>query len=209
MEGRPAAAEDTPRVVEPDGRAYLGLIGLAAAIGIPAAFLAALFLAAVHEVEGWLWDDLPDSLGYDSPPWFLVIGLPVAGAAVVVIARRWLPGDGGHAPLDGLGGPPTPLSHAPGVVLAAIGTLGFGAVLGPEAPVIALGSALGMAVLMVVRTGPLGTAVLSTAGSFSAMSALFGGPLVAGMLLVESGLEWASGCSGSCCRDSCPRRWAT
>ena len=106
-----------------------------------------------------------------------------------MIARRWLPGDGGHAPLDGLGGAPTPVSHAPGVVLAAIGTLGFGAVLGPEAPVIALGSALGMAVLLVVRTGPLGTAVLSTAGSFSAMSALFGGPLVAGMLLVEAGLE--------------------
>ena len=65
MEGRPAAAEDTPRVVEPDGRAYLALSALAAAIGIPAALLAALFLALVHEVEGWLWDDLPDSLGYD------------------------------------------------------------------------------------------------------------------------------------------------
>jgi H+/Cl- antiporter ClcA len=31
----------------------------------------------------------------------------------------------------------------PGVALAALGTLGFGAVLGPEAPVIALGSAIG------------------------------------------------------------------
>ena len=34
------------------------------------------------------------------------------------------------------------------------------------------------------------TAVISTAGSFSAISALFGGPLVAGMLLVEAGLAW-------------------
>ena len=34
----------------------------------------------------------------------------------------------------------------PGVALAALGTLAFGAVLGPEAPVIALGSAVGVAV---------------------------------------------------------------
>ena len=66
-----------------------------------------------------------------------------------------------------------------------------------------------MAVLMVVRTGPLGAAVLSTAGSFSAMSALFGGPLVAGMLLVESGLEMGERLLWSCCRGSCPPPSAT
>jgi hypothetical protein len=38
-------------------------------IGIPAAFLAALFLAGVHEVEDWLWDSLPISLGHSAPPW--------------------------------------------------------------------------------------------------------------------------------------------
>jgi hypothetical protein len=59
---------------------YLRLILLAAAIGIPAALLAALFLALVHWLEDRLWSDLPDRLGYDSAPWFLVIGLPVAGA---------------------------------------------------------------------------------------------------------------------------------
>ena len=120
---------------------------------------------------------------------FLVVGLPVAGALIVVIARRFLPGDGGHSPREGLSMTPTPVSHAPGVALAAIGTLGFGAVLGPEAPVIALGSAVGMAAMLLVRIGdPRASAVISTAGSFSAISALFGGPLVAGVLLVEGGL---------------------
>ena len=45
-----------------------------------------------------------------------------------------------------------------------------------------------MAGARLVRLGPRETAVLATAGSFSAISALFGGPLPAGMLLVESGL---------------------
>ena len=40
---------------------------------------------------------------------------------------------------------PTPIAHGPGVALAALGTLPFGAVLGPEAPVVALGSVVGVA----------------------------------------------------------------
>jgi hypothetical protein len=61
------------------------------------------------------------------------------------------------------------------VALAALATLSFGAVLGPEAPLIALGSVVGTAVLPFVRVDTRESAVLSTAGSFSAVSALFGG----------------------------------
>jgi H+/Cl- antiporter ClcA len=111
--------------------------------------------------------------------------LPAVGAAVVVAARTFLPGDGGHSPLAGIGGGVTPLRYAPGVALAALGTLAFGAVLGPEAPLISLGSAVGMAVTLLVRLGPQEERVVATAGSFSAISALFGRPLVAGMLLLE------------------------
>ena len=167
------------------GAAYIRLIVLGALIGIPAALVAALFLASVNWLNDRLWEDLPDFLGYSSPPWFLVIGLPVLGASIVVCARSFLPGDGGHRPLQGFGGKPTPFSHAPGVALAAIGTLAFGAVLGPEAPLIALGSAVGLSVAPFIRPDPKEEAVLGTAGSFSAVSALFGGPLVAGVLLLE------------------------
>jgi hypothetical protein len=173
----------------PGRRAYLRLIGIAALIGIPAALLAAAFLGAVHLVEGWLWDDLPAAMGLSAPPWYLVLGLPVIGAVIVLVARRFLPGDGGAPPMHGLSTEATPVSHAPGVVLAALGSLPFGAVLGPELPVVALGTAVGLLANRFARLAGSEAAVLSNAGAFSAISALFGGPLVAGMLLVEGGLS--------------------
>jgi chloride channel protein, CIC family len=176
---RPSAPTPTPRE-------YLHAVLLAALVGIPAAFVAALFLGAVHYLEHWLWVDLPDTLGETSPPWYLVVGLPVVGAAIVLAARSWLPGDGGHEPLEGLSVSPTPITHAPGIALAALATLSFGAVLGPEAPVVALGAAVALLLTSFVRLGEHQRLLLSVAGSFAAISALFGGPLVGGVLLMES-----------------------
>jgi H+/Cl- antiporter ClcA len=168
------------------GPAYVRLLLLGALIGIPAAALAAVFLGIVHELQHWLWTDLPDELGEPKPPWYLVLGLPVAGAAIVFLARTLLPGDGGHEPLGALHPDPEPLSHAPGIALAAVGTLGFGAVLGPEAPVVALGAIVGLAITSFARLDAKETRVIALAGSFAAISALFGGPLVAGVMMTES-----------------------
>ena len=130
----------------PSPAAALRLVGLGALVGIPAALVAAAFVALVHQLEVWLWHDLPERLDATSPPWYLVLGIPLAGAIVVVAARTLLPGDGGHQPLEGIGGGATPVRYAPGIALAAIGSLAFGAVLGPEAPLIALGSATALAI---------------------------------------------------------------
>ena len=170
------------------GERALRLVGLGALIGIPAALAAALFLVAVHELEHWFWVDLPEHLGASEPPWYLVVGLPLAGASIVLAARTLLPGDGGHEPLGGIAVAPTPISHAPGVILAAIGSLAFGAVLGPEAPLFALGSIVGLVAARFARMGDADARVLSTAGTFSAISALFGGPVAAAMLLLEAGV---------------------
>jgi H+/Cl- antiporter ClcA len=170
------------------GPAYIRLVLLGAVVGIPAAAVAAVFLGLVHELQHWLWTDLPDELGETGPPWYLVLGLPVVGAAIVLAARTLLPGDGGHAPLDGLSPDPKPLSHAPGIALAALGTLGFGAVLGPEAPVVALGAIIALGVTSFARLAAEESRMLATAGSFAAISALFGGPLVGGVMMTESAL---------------------
>jgi chloride channel protein, CIC family len=88
--------------------------------------VAALFLAFVHDLD-------------------------VAGACVVLVARVFLAGDGGVSPLVGLQGEkPSPVSHGSGIALAAVGTLSFGAVLGPEMPLIALGSIVGLVVAVFV-----------------------------------------------------------
>ena len=182
-------SEQAPSIT---GSAYLRLVALGAVIGIPAAVLAAAFLGLVHDLEHWLWESLPSALGHSTPPWYLVIFLPLAGACVVLAARRLLPGDGGHPPLEGIGGGATPVAYAPGIALAALGTLAFGAVLGPEAPLIALGSVVGMVVAGSGKFGPREETVLATAGSFAAISALFGGPIVGGMMMVESSLALGS-----------------
>jgi H+/Cl- antiporter ClcA len=167
------------------GQAQLALLG--AVVGLPAAVLAAAFLALVHTVEHGLWHDLPAALGAAAPPWYLVLGLPVVGAAIVWAVRRFLPGDGGHRPTGGLDPSPMPLRQLPGVALAALGSLPFGAVLGPEAPLIAIGGAAGGALAHLARLTKQKLAVLTIAGSFSAISALFGGPLVASFMLIEVG----------------------
>jgi H+/Cl- antiporter ClcA len=82
----------------------------------------------------------------------------------------------------------TPMTYVPGIVVAALGTLGFGLVLGPEAPVMAVGSAVGLAITSIVRSSDQEKSVLSMAGIFSAISTLFGGPLVAGVMLTEGGI---------------------
>jgi len=179
-----AAHESSP--TRPTPREYLQTIVLAAAIGIPAALVAALFLAAVHYFEHWLWIDLPDALGESTPPWYLVIGLPFVGAVIVLVARLWLPGDGGHEPLEGLSMAPTPMSHVPGILVASLATLSFGLVLGPEAPVVALGGAIAIFLTTVAKLGAHQRKLLSLAGSFAALSSLFGGPLVGGVFLMES-----------------------
>jgi len=166
-------------------KAYLKLVGLGALVGLPAAALASVFLAFVHDLEGWMWDD--------PAPWYLVILLPAAGACVVVVARKFLPGDGGHSPLQGISAGAVPLVHGFGIALAAIGTLAFGAVLGPEAPLIALGAIAAGAVTLFARLGEREQSVIGSAGSFSAISALFGGPVVGGMMMVESGIGMGLG----------------
>ena len=174
--------------------AYLRLVALGAVVGIPAALAAALFLALVHDIEHWLWHDLPDALGHSSAPWYLVIGLPTVGGVIVAIVRLLLPGDGGHRPLDGLAMGATPLAYGPSIALAGLGTLSFGAVLGPEGPLIALGSVVGMSMTLFYRANQREETVLATAGSFSAISALFGARSSAACSWWRAGWPWARPC---------------
>jgi H+/Cl- antiporter ClcA len=99
-----------------------------------------------------------------------------------------LPGNGGHNPAEGLKTATTRPVELPGVMLAAIATIGLGLVLGPEAPLIALGSGLGiLAVGLIRKDAPEQlTALVAAAGSFAAISFIFGSPLIGAVILIEA-----------------------
>jgi H+/Cl- antiporter ClcA len=177
-------------------RSYVALLVLAAIIGVPVSAAAYFFLALVSKLQGWIFTDLPKGLGFHGEPlWWPIPPLVLAGV-LVALTIRYLPGKGGHSPADGFkvgGGPPVP-AELPGIVLAAFATLSLGVVLGPEAPLIALGGGLGvLAVRLVKRDAPPRTAtVVAAAGSFAAVSTLLGSPLLGAFLLME-----ASGLAGA------------
>src|SRR5580692_11644660 len=167
-------------------RSYLALLALAAIIGVPVSAVAYFFLALVSKLQGWIFTSLPSGLGFHGEPlWWPIPPLVLAGV-LVSLAIRYLPGKGGHSPADGFKageGAPSP-AELPGIVLAAFATLSLGVVLGPEAPLIALGAGLGVcAVRLVKRDAPARTsAVVAAAGSFAAISTLLGSPLAGAML---------------------------
>ena len=177
-------------------RSYVALLVLAAIIGVPVSAAAYFFLALVSKLQVWVFTDLPKAVGFDSEPlWWPIVPLLLAGV-LVGLTLRYLPGKGGRSPADGFKvgeGPPSPVA-LPGIVLAALATLGLGVVLGPEAPLIAVGGGLGvLAVRLVKRDAPARTqAVVASAGSFAAISTLLGSPLTGAFLLME-----ASGLGGA------------
>jgi H+/Cl- antiporter ClcA len=166
------------------------LLAVAAIIGVPVSALAFGFLALVSHLQGWIFTSLPKGLGFHGEPlWWPLPALALAGV-LVALAIRFLPGTGGHSPADGFkagAGAPSP-AELPGVVLAALAGLSLGVVLGPEAPLIALGGGLGLCAVRLSRrpVPPRAGAVVAAAGSFAAISTLLGSPLVGGFLLMEA-----------------------
>jgi H+/Cl- antiporter ClcA len=189
----PPAAADPVAVLR--SRRYLTLLVLAAIVGVPISAIAWGFLALVSKLQGWLFTSLPSGLGFHGEPvWWPLPLLGVAGL-LVGLTIRYLPGTGGHSPADGLQpGSPAP-AELPGVFLAALATLALGAVLGPEAPLIALGGGLARALVGLSRrpVPASATAVVAGAGAFAAISTLLGSPIVSAFLLMEMiGLGGAS-----------------
>jgi len=178
----PFPADPLPADPVPTDPSPAALLGVSALVGLLAALGASLFSALSHESQHWLWHTLPESLGMDEVPAWWVVGVLLLGAVVVWAALR-LPGHGGHHPLDGLAfdiGPRALTS----TLLAAFAGLTAGAVLGPEAPLLAIGSAIAIAVGRRALQGRAAIVVL--AGSAAALDVVLGNPLATGVLVMEA-----------------------
>ncbi|MFL6152002.1 MAG: chloride channel protein [Ornithinibacter sp.] len=194
MTASPAPSQAAVPDLDPVGvvrsKAYVSALVLAALLGVPISAVAYGFLALVGRLQGYLFDDLPTSL-FDgaAPAWWPVPWLMLCGL-LVALTLTYLPGPGGHSPALGFqmgGGPPVD-RHLPGVVLASLATLSLGAVLGPEAPLIAIGGGLAALTVRLVRKDvpPMAVTIMASAGSFAAISTLLGSPLLGAFLIMEA-----------------------
>jgi H+/Cl- antiporter ClcA len=170
-------------------RQYIRLLALAALLGVPVSAIAYGYLKLVGVLQNWIFGSLAKQLGFaGTPVWWPLPVLAVAGV-MVAATITYLPGTAGHKPAEGFkaGGSPTPV-ELPGVFFASLATLSLGVVLGPEAPLIAIGGGLGMlAIHLAAKDAPPTAAiVIASAGSFAAISTLFGSPILGAFLLMEA-----------------------
>ncbi len=171
---------------------FLVLLAIAAIVGVVVSLAAWCFVELTYQTQQELYHHLPSAVGYDHgpPQWWSLPVLAIAGVITAFAIQR-LPGNGGHIPAEGLAvsgdGPPNPMI-VPGVILAGLASIGFGMVIGPEAPLIALGSGLGVATLKLARkpAPPQLLVVVGATGSFAALSFVFGSPVIAAVILIEA-----------------------
>ena len=176
-EPAPAPVPDPAAIIK--SRSYFTLLLLGAVLGVPVATVAYFFLEGVSRLQTEIFMDLPNSLGFHGEPlWWPLPWLALSGL-LVALAIRYLPGTGGHEPSEGFksGGLVQPIELF-GITAAAFATLSLGVVLGPEAPLIAIGSGMGvLAVHLVKRDAPpMAALVIGAAGSFAAIATLWAPP---------------------------------
>ncbi len=171
-------------------RRYLGLLVVAAILGVLVSAAAYWFLQLTIAAQKWVYTDLPSQLGFHGQPvWWPIPPLVVAGL-IVGLTIRYLPGRGGESPVEGFkAGNVAKPAELPGITIAALASIGLGVVIGPEAPLIALGGGLAFLCVWLLKRHNVpahtGTVVAAT-GSFAAISTLLGSPLAGAFLLLEA-----------------------
>ena len=185
--GGSAPAVDASAVIR--GRGFTALLVFSALIGILVSLASWCFLEGIHALQQWVFKDLPGELGFAAAPWWWPLPVLFVAGVIIAVAIARLPGSGGHKPSQGLkAGPATQPIELPGVLLAAIATIGLGMVLGPEAPLIALGTGLALLTVRLIKKDVPDrvSIVLAAAGSFAAISTVFGNPLIGAVIIIEA-----------------------
>jgi H+/Cl- antiporter ClcA len=170
-------------------RRYRVLLVGCAVLGVVVAVACWGFLELVHAIQEGVYVHLWSGLGFSSEPsWWPLPPLAVAGVAIAVAVVK-LPGRGGHEPTQGLApGSATAPVDLPGVLLAAVATVGLGLVLGPEAPLLALGSGIALLLAGLPRRKMPDQArqVLVAAAAFAALATIFGSPVIGTVIIIEA-----------------------
>ena len=168
---------------------YVSLLVLGALLGVPVAAVAYFYLDFVSISQKFVFSTFPKELGLNPVPvWWSIPPLVLSGL-LVALTLKYFHGTGGHKPAEGFKtGGGIDVLDLPGILLASLATLCLGAVLGPEAPLIAIGSGLGVLAVHLVKKDapPMAALVIGAAGSFAAVATLLGSPIVGAFLLMEA-----------------------
>ncbi|HXW81887.1 MAG TPA: chloride channel protein, partial [Acidimicrobiales bacterium] len=189
MANTPPSATDVVALLR--SRNYLVLLVIVGILGVIISAAAYWFLVLVGDLQKWIFNPayLPKALGFHSEPiWWPFPAVALAGV-LVGLTIQYLPGRGGHSPADGFAmhAPPERV-ELPGVVLAALAGLALGAVIGPEAPLIAIGGGLAAGIVRSAKRDlpEQSLRVVAASGSFAAIATLLGSPLSGAFLLMEA-----------------------
>ena len=133
-------------------RSYVAVLVIGAALGIPVAVVAYFFLKLSMRPSSSCSRTFPPISDFQGEPRWWPVPLLVLCGFVVALTIRHLPGTAGHEPAEGFkaAGAVRPID-LPGIVIASFATLSLGAVLGPEAPLIAIGGGLGVLAMHLIK----------------------------------------------------------
>lgn len=173
-----------------ESKSFAVLLAVAAVVGLVVSLGSWAVLEFTTQMQTWVFVDAPSALGFGAgePIWWPILVLLIAGLITAFAITR-LPGNGGHVAAHGLaaGGSPD-VRDLPGVLLAAVATISLGLVLGPEAPLLALGAGLALLTLRLSKREqpPQVPVLVAAVGSFAAMTSLFGNPVIAAVIIIEA-----------------------
>jgi H+/Cl- antiporter ClcA len=163
-------------------------------VGVVSALILWALDRAADALSSVIWTTVPDALSVDPDGWWIILVLTVTGLAVG-ISLQVLPGHGGpDSATTELVGPPLPLRSLPGLALVTLLGLAGGVSLGPENPIIAINSAIIVAIFarLIPQVSPKVSMLLAASAT---IGALFGTPVAAA--LVFTGLVAAVRTGGS------------
>ncbi len=182
-----SAQPDPGEIIKSKG--YISILIFAGILGIPISILAYFFLYLTEKLQELMFTTIPENIDNATVvKWWPIVPLVLAGL-IVSLAIKYLPGQGGETPIEGFktGGGPLQRKNIIGVTIAALASIGLGTVVGPEAPLIALGGGMAfLAISLLKKDIPnQAGAIVAVAGSFAAVSTLFGNPLTGAFLMME------------------------
>lgn len=151
-------------------------------IGVVSALALWAVDTVAEQLEGVLWTSLPGSFGMTgAEPWWIFTVLTFTGIAVGLVV--WLmPGHGGpDTATTELVAPPMKLSALPSLLIVVILALAGGVSLGPENPIIAINTALAVAIVARMSKAVPPEFVGALAAS-ATIGALFGTPVAAALV---------------------------